>query len=288
MTSDVDDNDRPFITGERTVEGFFRTRAGIDQAISRGLAYAPYADLIWCETSTPNLEYARKFAEAIHRQFPGKLLAYNCSPSFNWKKNLDDATIAKFQRELGAMGYKFQFITLAGFHALNYGMFELAHGYARRQMSAFVELQQKEFAAAEIGFTAVKHQREVGTGYFDAVTQTIEGGQSSTTALTGSTEEAQFEHGAAARQAGRLTRRAARPALPEFAVTVVCSSCCRVDLRVPAGTLFWQCSNPNLLESKPASAGGGEGRAGRTAVFYALTDTGAQHGEIVGVGGGCL
>ncbi|OZI17749.1 isocitrate lyase [Bordetella genomosp. 7] len=195
VTSDVDENDRPFITGERTVEGFFRTRAGIEQAISRGLAYAPYADLIWCETSTPNLEYARKFAEAIHRQFPGKLLAYNCSPSFNWKKNLDDATVAKFQRELGAMGYKFQFITLAGFHALNYGMFELAHGYARRQMSAFVELQQKEFAAAELGFTAVKHQREVGTGYFDAVTQVIEGGQSSTTALTGSTEEAQFEHG---------------------------------------------------------------------------------------------
>jgi isocitrate lyase len=201
VTSDVDDNDRPFITGERTVEGFFRTKAGIDQAISRGLAYAPYADLIWCETSTPNLEYARKFADAIHRQFPGKLLAYNCSPSFNWKKHLDDATIAKFQRELGAMGYKFQFITLAGFHSLNYGMFELAHGYARRQMSAFVELQQKEFAAAELGFTAVKHQREVGTGYFDAVTQTIEGGQSSTTALTGSTEEAQFEHGKAQKAA---------------------------------------------------------------------------------------
>jgi isocitrate lyase len=194
VTSDVDENDRPFITGERTVEGFYRTRAGIDQAISRGLAYAAYADLIWCETSTPNLEYARQFAEAIHRQYPGKLLAYNCSPSFNWKKNLDDATVAKFQRELGAMGYKFQFITLAGFHALNYGMFELAHGYARRQMSAFVELQQKEFAAADLGFTAVKHQREVGTGYFDAVTQTIEGGKSSTTALTGSTEEAQFEH----------------------------------------------------------------------------------------------
>ncbi|VFR18509.1 Isocitrate lyase [plant metagenome] len=195
VTSDVDDNDQPFLTGERTAEGFFRTRAGIDQAISRGLAYAPYADLIWCETSTPNLEYARKFADAIHRQFPGKLLAYNCSPSFNWKKNLDDDVIARFQRELGAMGYKFQFITLAGFHALNYGMFELAHGYARRQMSAFVELQQKEFAAVDKGFTAVKHQREVGTGYFDAVTQTIEGGKSSTTALTGSTEEAQFEHG---------------------------------------------------------------------------------------------
>ncbi|MFV9473491.1 isocitrate lyase [Advenella sp. RU8] len=192
ITSDIDENDREFITGERTVEGFFRTRAGVDQAISRGLAYAPYADLLWCETSTPNLDDAKKFAEAIHKQFPGKLLAYNCSPSFNWKKNLDDVTIAKFQKELGAMGYKFQFITLAGFHALNYGMFELAHGYARRQMSAFVELQQKEFAAADMGFTAVKHQREVGTGYFDAVTQIIEGGQSSTTALTGSTEEAQF------------------------------------------------------------------------------------------------
>lgn len=193
VTSDVDENDQPFITGERTIEGFFRTRAGIDQAISRGLAYAPYADLVWCETSTPNLDYAKRFAEAIHRQFPGKLLAYNCSPSFNWKKNIDDDTIARFQRELGAMGYRFQFITLAGFHSLNYGMFELAHGYARRQMSAFVELQQKEFAAAELGFTAVKHQREVGTGYFDAVTQTIEGGQSSTTALRGSTEEEQFE-----------------------------------------------------------------------------------------------
>ncbi|MDY0309950.1 MAG: isocitrate lyase [Castellaniella sp.] len=193
LTSNIDENDAPFITGERTVEGFYRTRAGLDQAISRGLAYAPYADLIWCETSTPNLEYARKFAEAIHRQFPGKMLAYNCSPSFNWKKNLDDATVAKFQRELGAMGYKFQFITLAGFHALNYSMFELAHGYAQTQMSAFVELQQKEFAAADKGFTAVKHQREVGVGYFDAVTQTIEGGQSSTTALTGSTEEAQFD-----------------------------------------------------------------------------------------------
>ncbi|CAM5199756.1 Isocitrate lyase OS=Castellaniella defragrans OX=75697 GN=HNR28_000842 PE=4 SV=1 [Castellaniella denitrificans] len=193
LTSNIDENDAPFVTGERTVEGFYRTRAGLDQAISRGLAYAPYADLIWCETSTPNLEYARRFAEAIHRQFPGKMLAYNCSPSFNWKKNLDDATVAKFQRELGAMGYKFQFITLAGFHALNYGMFDLAYGYARTQMSAFVELQQKEFAAADKGFTAVKHQREVGVGYFDAVTQAIEGGQSSTTALTGSTEEAQFD-----------------------------------------------------------------------------------------------
>lgn len=198
LTSDIDDNDKPFVSGERTLEGFFRVRAGLDQAISRGLAYAPYADLVWCETSKPNLEEARQFAEAIHRQFPGKLLAYNCSPSFNWKKNLDDNTIAKFQRELGAMGYKFQFITLAGFHSLNYGMFDLAHGYARRQMSAFVELQEREFAAAERGFTAVKHQREVGTGYFDAVTQAIQQGQSSTTALKGSTEEAQFARHAAA------------------------------------------------------------------------------------------
>jgi len=192
VTSDIDPNDAPFITGERTVEGFFRTRAGIEQAIARGLAYAPYADLVWCETSTPDLDYARQFAEAIHKHFPGKLLAYNCSPSFNWKKNLDDDTISRFQRELGAMGYRFQFITLAGFHALNYSMFELAHGYARQQMTAFVELQQKEFAAAALGFSAVRHQREVGTGYFDAVTQAIEGGGSSTTALRGSTEEAQF------------------------------------------------------------------------------------------------
>ena len=198
LTSDIDDNDKPFITGERTVEGFFRVRPGLDQAISRGLAYAPYADLVWCETSKPNLEEARKFAEAIHTKYPGKLLAYNCSPSFNWKKNLDDATIATFQKELGAMGYKFQFITLAGFHSLNYGMFDLAYGYARRQMSAFVELQEREFAAADRGFTAVKHQREVGTGYFDAVTQAIQQGQSSTTALKGSTEEAQFH---ASRQA---------------------------------------------------------------------------------------
>lgn len=196
LTSDIDPNDRPFLTGERTVEGFFKTRPGADQAISRGLAYAPWADLVWCETGKPDLAFARKFAEAIHAKFPGKLLAYNCSPSFNWKKNLDDATIAKFQKELAAMGYRFQFITLAGFHSLNYSMFTLAHGYARRQMSAFVELQEKEFAAAELGFTAVKHQREVGTGYFDAVTQAIQGGQSSTTALKGSTEEEQF-HGQA-------------------------------------------------------------------------------------------
>ena len=192
LTSDIDANDRPFCTGERTVEGFYKTRPGIDQAISRGLAYAPYADLVWCETGKPDLAFARRFAEAIHARFPGKLLAYNCSPSFNWKKNLDDDTIARFQRELGAMGYRFQFITLAGFHALNYGMFDLAHGYARRQMSAFVELQEREFAAADRGFTAVKHQRDVGTGYFDAVTQAIQGGNSSTVALKGSTEEEQF------------------------------------------------------------------------------------------------
>ncbi|MFT3736049.1 MAG: isocitrate lyase [Rhodocyclaceae bacterium] len=199
LTADVDDNDRDFCTGERTVEGFFRTRPGIEQAISRGLAYAPYADLVWCETGKPDLAYAKRFAEAIHSEYPGKMLAYNCSPSFNWKKNLDDATIAKFQRELGAMGYKFQFITLAGFHSLNYSMFNLAYGYARHNMSAFVELQQAEFAAAERGFTAVKHQREVGTGYFDVVTQVIEGGRSSTTALHGSTENEQFfEHARAA------------------------------------------------------------------------------------------
>jgi len=192
LTSDVDDNDKPFCTGERTVEGFFKTRAGIEQAISRALAYSDYADLVWCETGKPDLAFAKKFAEAVHARFPGKMLAYNCSPSFNWKKNLDDATIAKFQKELGAMGYKFQFITLAGFHALNYSMFNLAHGYAHRQMSAFVELQESEFAAAEQGFTAVKHQREVGTGYFDAVTQAIQQGQSSTTALHGSTEDEQF------------------------------------------------------------------------------------------------
>ena len=192
LTSDVDENDKPFCTGERTVEGFYRTKPGIGQAISRGLAYAPYADLVWCETGKPDLAYAKAFAEAIHKQFPGKMLAYNCSPSFNWRKNLDEATIAKFQRELGAMGYRFQFITLAGFHSLNYSMFNLAYGYAREQMSAFVELQEAEFAAADKGFTAVKHQREVGTGYFDAVTQAIQQGQSSTTALTGSTEDEQF------------------------------------------------------------------------------------------------
>ena len=198
LTSDVDANDQEFCTGERTVEGFYKVRNGLDQAISRGLAYAPYADLVWCETGKPDLEFARRFAEAIHARFPGKMLAYNCSPSFNWKKNLDDATIAKFQKEIASYGYKFQFITLAGFHALNYGMFDLAHGFARRQMSAFVELQEAEFAAADKGFTAVKHQREVGTGYFDTVTQAIQQGQSSTTALKGSTEEEQFHDKAAA------------------------------------------------------------------------------------------
>jgi isocitrate lyase len=196
VTSDIDPNDQPFLTGERTVEGFFRTRPGIDQAVSRALAYAPYADLVWCETGVPDLDYAKKFAERVHAQFPGKMLAYNCSPSFNWKKNLDDATIARFQRELGAMGYRFQFITLAGFHSLNYGMFDLAHGYARDGMTSFVKLQEQEFAAAERGFTAVKHQREVGTTYFDAVTMTVES-ESSTTAMRGSTEEAQFESKAA-------------------------------------------------------------------------------------------
>ncbi len=193
LTSDIDDNDKPFCTGQRTVEGFYKVRNGLEQSISRGLAYAPYADLVWCETGKPDLEFARRFAEAVHAKFPGKLLAYNCSPSFNWKKNLDDATIAKFQKEIASYGYRFQFITLAGFHALNYSMFNLAHGYARNQMSAFVELQEAEFAAAERGFTAVRHQREVGTGYFDAVTQAIQQGQSSTTALAGSTEEAQFQ-----------------------------------------------------------------------------------------------
>jgi isocitrate lyase len=191
VTSDVDDNDKPFLTGERTVEGFYRTKKGLGQAISRGLAYAPYVDMLWCETGTPDLAFAKDFADAIRAKFPGKLLAYNCSPSFNWKKNLDDATIARFQRELGAMGYKFQFITLAGFHSLNHSMFELAYGYARNNMTAFVELQEKEFAAAARGFTAVKHQREVGTGYFDAVTTTIER-DASTAALKGSTEDEQF------------------------------------------------------------------------------------------------
>jgi isocitrate lyase len=192
VTSDIDGNDRPYLTGERTIEGFYKTRNGLDQAVSRGLAYAPYADLIWCETGKPDLVFAQAFADAIHAKFPGKMLAYNCSPSFNWKQNLDDATIARFQHELGAMGYKFQFITLAGFHSLNYSMFNLAHGYVHEHMTAFVELQEAEFAAMPKGFTAIKHQREVGTSYFDAVTTTIQGSQASTTALKNSTEDEQF------------------------------------------------------------------------------------------------
>ncbi|PWC11043.1 isocitrate lyase [Brenneria corticis] len=194
LTSDCDSYDRPFVTGERTVEGFYRTRAGIEQAISRGLAYAPYADLVWCETSTPDLAAARRFAEAIHEKYPGKLLAYNCSPSFNWKKNLDDGAIARFQDELSAMGYKYQFITLAGIHSMWFNMFDLAHAYARGEgMKHYVEkVQQPEFDAISEGYTFSSHQQEVGTGYFDKVTNIIQGGASSVTALTGSTEEQQF------------------------------------------------------------------------------------------------
>jgi isocitrate lyase len=192
LMNDVDEQDHAFLTGERTSEGFYRVRAGLDQAIARGLAYAPYADLIWCETSEPNIDEARRFAEAIHAKFPGKLLAYNCSPSFNWKKKLDHSTIATFQQELGALGYKFQFVTLAGFHALNYSMFHLAKGYSERGMAAYSELQQAEFAAESEGYSATKHQREVGTGYFDEVAQVIAGGEASTLALVGSTEAAQF------------------------------------------------------------------------------------------------
>ena len=192
ITSDIDERDHAFITGERTPEGFYRTNAGIDQAIARGLAYAPYADLIWCETSTPDLEEAKRFADAIHEKFPGKMLAYNCSPSFNWKANLDDDIIAKYQRELGKMGYKFQFVTLAGFHSLNHSMFELAHDYKDHGMAAYSKLQQAEFANESKGYTATRHQREVGTGYFDEVAQVISGGTSSTTAMKDSTETAQF------------------------------------------------------------------------------------------------
>ncbi len=194
ITSDVDEYDKPFLTGERTDEGFYRTNNGIDQAISRGLAYAPYADLIWCETGTPDLEFARSFAEAIRAQYPDQLLAYNCSPSFNWKKNLDDATIAKFQDELSAMGYKYQFITLAGIHNMWYNMFDLAHSYAAGEgMKHYVEkVQEPEFTAADKGYSFVSHQQEVGAGYFDDVTTVIQGGKSSVTALTGSTEEEQF------------------------------------------------------------------------------------------------
>jgi isocitrate lyase len=193
ITSDVDERDQPFLRSkERTTEGFFYVRNGLEQAIARGLAYAPYADLIWCETGTPDLNEAKEFAEGIHRQFPGKLLAYNCSPSFNWKRKLDDRTIARFQRELAAMGYKFQFITLAGFHVLNHGMFDLARGYRDTQMSAYVALQEAEFAAEKHGYTATRHQREVGAGYFDDVAQVIAGGRSSVTSIAGSTEEQQF------------------------------------------------------------------------------------------------
>lgn len=192
VTSDIDPRDAEFLTGERTPEGFYRTKPGIKQAIARGLAYAPYADLIWCETSHPSLEEAREFAAAIHDEFPGKMLAYNCSPSFNWKAKLSDEEIAEYQRELGKLGYKFQFITLAGFHSLNFGMFELAHDYKDNGMAAYSKLQQAEFAAESKGYTATRHQREVGTGYFDEVSQTISGGTSSTTAMSGSTETEQF------------------------------------------------------------------------------------------------
>ncbi len=192
LTSDIDDRDKPFVKEGRTAEGFYNYNGGIDAAINRGIAFAPYADLVWCETSTPDLAEAKKFAESMHAKYPGKYLAYNCSPSFNWKKHLDDATIAKFQKELGAMGYKFQFITLAGFHALNHGMFDLARNYKEKGMAGYVPLQEREFADADKGFTAVKHQREVGVGYFDAVAEAISQGQASTTAFKGSTEEEQF------------------------------------------------------------------------------------------------
>ncbi len=192
LTSDIDPRDQPFLTGQRTSEGFFHMKSGVETAIARGLAYAPYADLVWCETSTPDLDQAKKFAEGIHKKFPGKLLAYNCSPSFNWKKHLDDATIARFQRELGAMGYKFQFVTLAGFHSLNYGMYELARDYSVRGMAAYSELQQREFSAESHGYSATRHQREVGTGYFDQVAQVISSGTASTLALGESTETQQF------------------------------------------------------------------------------------------------
>lgn len=193
LTSDADERDKPFVTGERTAEGFFRVRSGLSQAIGRAVSYAPYADLLWCETSEPNLAEAKQFAEGVHKHYPGKLLAYNCSPSFNWKRKLDDAAIAQFQRELAAMGYKFQFITLAGFHALNHSMFQLARDFRIRGMSAYADLQQSEFGAEANGYTATRHQREVGTGYFDAVSMAISGGENSTTALHGSTETHQFQ-----------------------------------------------------------------------------------------------
>jgi isocitrate lyase len=193
LTSDVDPADAQFLTGERTAEGFYRVRDGLEPVIARSLAYAPYADVLWFETSTPDLGEAREFAQAIHERFPGKLLAYNCSPSFNWKRALDDAAIARFQDDLGELGYRFQFVTLAGFHALNASLFELAHGYGREGMTAYVELQEREFELEQLGYTATRHQREVGAGYFDAVARAVSGGQSSTLALTGSTEEEQFE-----------------------------------------------------------------------------------------------
>lgn len=206
LTSDIDPRDHGFLDGARTAEGFFGVKSGLDQAIARGLAYAPYADMIWCETSEPSLDEARRFADAIHAEFPGKMLAYNCSPSFNWNKKLDEDSIAKFQKELGTMGYKFQFITLAGFHALNLGMFELAQGYRDKGMTAYAKLQETEFAReSDSGYRAVKHQAFVGTGYFDAIAQAISGGTSSTTALSGSTEEAQFDHAAAVQTAGAVT-----------------------------------------------------------------------------------
>jgi isocitrate lyase len=214
LLSDADERDREFIHGERTPEGFFQFHGGIDAAINRGLSYAPYADMLWCETSTPDLAEARKFADAIHAKFPGKLLAYNCSPSFNWKKKLDDVTIANFQHELGKMGYKFQFVTLAGFHALNMSMFHLARGYANAGMTAYSKLQQEEFAAQELGYRGVKHQAFVGTGYFDEIAHVVSGGASSTTALAGSTEAAQFhhdEHHESGPAAERTNARTARP-----------------------------------------------------------------------------
>ena len=214
ITSDADERDAEFITGERTPEGFYCVRAGIEAAIARGLAYAPYADLVWMETSTPDLDVAREFADAIHAEFPGKLLAYNCSPSFNWRRHLDDDTIERFQRELGAMGYKFQFITLAGFHALNESMFELARGYAAEGMPAYVRLQEREFGLEADGYTATKHQREVGAGWFDEIAQAVSGGQSSTLALKGSTEEAQFDGNGVQRTDPAHSRPGGRPMPP--------------------------------------------------------------------------
>jgi isocitrate lyase len=212
LLSDADEYDRPFLTGDRTSEGFFTVRSGIDAAIARSLAYAPHADVLWCETSTPDLSEARAFAEAIHAKFPGKLLAYNCSPSFNWRTHLDDDGIARFQRELATMGYRFQFVTLAGFHALNASMFELASGYAREGMTAYVRLQEREFELEALGYTATRHQAEVGTGYFDRVSTIVSAGDASTIALAGSTEAAQFEP-PGANGGGRTRPARSKPAL---------------------------------------------------------------------------